>query len=60
MNKGVAASELLMLLGRGDEENNNLEVAKKRTTLTENSAGGNVDIPPVSETYHQSPDSSAF
>ena len=40
-NKGVAASELLMLLGRGDEENNNMEVAKKRTTLTENSAGGN-------------------
>ena len=41
MNKGVAASELLMHLGRGDEENNNMEVAKKRTTLTENSAGGN-------------------
>merc|ERR1719447_1259844 len=40
MNKGVAASELLMRLGRGDEENNNLEVAKKRTTLIENSAGG--------------------
>ena len=39
-NKGVAASELLMLLGRGDEENNNMEVAKKRMTLIENSAGG--------------------
>merc|ERR1719394_340066 len=41
MNKGAAASELLMHLGRGDEENNNMEVAKKKTTLTENSAGGN-------------------
>merc|ERR1719282_1821954 len=40
MNKGVAASELLMHLGRGDEENNNVEVAKKRMTLIENSAGG--------------------
>ena len=40
MNKGVAASELLMLLGRGDEENNNMEVAKKRATLTVNLAGG--------------------
>jgi len=41
MNKGVAASELLMHLGCGDEENNNKEVAKKKTTLIENSAGGN-------------------
>ena len=40
MNKGAAASELLMHLGRGDEENNNVEVAKKRMTLIENSAGG--------------------
>merc|ERR1719474_1614242 len=38
MNKGVAASDLLMHLGLGDEENNNMEVAKKRTTLIENSA----------------------
>merc|ERR1719474_2660480 len=35
--KGVAESELLMHLGRGDEENNNMKVAKKRTTLIENS-----------------------
>jgi len=41
MNKSIAASELLMHLGRGDEENNNKEVAKKRTFLTENLAGGN-------------------
>ena len=41
MSKGVAASDLLIHPGRGDEENNNKEVAKKRTTLTENSAGGN-------------------
>ena len=40
MSKGVEASELLMHLGRRVEENNNMEVAKKRTTLTENSAGG--------------------
>ena len=40
MNKGAAASELLKHLGRGDEENNNVEVAKKRMTLIENSAGG--------------------
>ena len=41
MNKGAAASELLMHLGRGDEENKNMEVAKKKTTLIENLAGGN-------------------
>ena len=42
MNKGAAASELLMHLGRGDEENKNMEVAKKKTTLIENlAAGGN-------------------
>ena len=40
MSKGVEASELLMHLGRRVEENNNMEVAKKRTTLTVNSAGG--------------------
>ena len=39
MSKGVAASDLLMHLGRGDEENNNMEVAKKRATLIENLAG---------------------
>ena len=42
MNKGAAASELLMHLGRGDGENKNMEVAKKKTTLIENlAAGGN-------------------
>ena len=42
MNKGIAASELLMHLGRGDGENKNMEVAKKKTTLIENlAAGGN-------------------
>ena len=49
MSKGVAVSELLMHLGRGEEENNNMEVTKKRTTLIENSAvvGDDIQTPGV-------------
>jgi len=49
MSKGVAVSELLMHLGQGEEENNNMEVAKKRTTLIEKSAvvGDQIQTPGV-------------